>query len=46
MENGESESQDLILDLNTAEEWVLSNPCDSPHPFHIHVNHFQIKDNT
>ncbi|NEQ36494.1 MAG: multicopper oxidase family protein [Okeania sp. SIO3I5] len=44
--NGEPydpESQDYILELNTAEQWVLSNPSESPHPFHIHVNHFQIK---
>jgi FtsP/CotA-like multicopper oxidase with cupredoxin domain len=31
------------LTLNTAEEWVLENYWDSSiHPFHIHVNPFQV----
>ena len=24
------------------EEWTLVNNEDEPHPFHIHVNHFQV----
>jgi len=30
------------VDLNTAEEWTLTNTAGSYHPFHIHVNPFQI----
>ncbi|HEY6343891.1 MAG TPA: multicopper oxidase domain-containing protein [Bryobacteraceae bacterium] len=31
------------IDLNTAEEWTLENYWDSSiHPFHIHVNPFQV----
>ena len=29
--------------LNTQEEWKLTNTSGSPHPFHIHVNPFQVK---
>ena len=59
----ESTRIDHDLKLNTAEQWVLSNPdcsgedlCDaqtdpkqlklsakSPHPFHIHINPFQVE---
>ncbi|MBP2300982.1 multicopper oxidase family protein [Azospirillum picis] len=28
--------------LGTAEEWTLSNQTDDPHPFHIHINPFQV----
>lgn len=28
----------------TAEEWVISNPSAGTHPFHIHVNPFQVKE--
>jgi len=28
--------------LNTAEEWVLTNQTNDPHPFHIHINPFQV----
>ncbi|WP_287324726.1 multicopper oxidase domain-containing protein [Okeania sp. SIO1F9] len=44
--NGEPydpESEDYILELNTAEQWVLSNPSDSPHPFHISCESFPSK---
>jgi len=37
------EEDDYKVALNTAEQWVLSNEKGSPHPFHIHVNPFQIK---
>jgi suppressor of ftsI len=28
--------------LGTVEEWTLENPSDEDHPFHIHVNDFQV----
>jgi suppressor of ftsI len=28
--------------LGTVEEWTLVNPSDEDHPFHIHVNDFQV----
>jgi FtsP/CotA-like multicopper oxidase with cupredoxin domain len=28
----------------TAEEWILTNPSAGTHPFHIHVNPFQVKE--
>ena len=28
--------------LNTVEEWVLRNNTSDIHPFHIHVNNFQL----
>lgn len=28
----------------TTEEWVLSSPSASTHPFHLHVNPFQVKE--
>jgi FtsP/CotA-like multicopper oxidase with cupredoxin domain len=28
--------------LGTAEEWVLTNQTNDPHPFHIHINPFQV----
>ncbi|NET50809.1 MAG: multicopper oxidase domain-containing protein [Merismopedia sp. SIO2A8] len=35
---------DHAVKLNTAERWVLCNPNGrSPHPFHIHVNPFQLE---
>lgn len=41
-----SEVVDYTVKLNTAEEWHLSNKSFNralaPHPFHIHVNPFQI----
>jgi FtsP/CotA-like multicopper oxidase with cupredoxin domain len=38
----------IVAQLNTAEEWELQNfgNTDFPHPFHIHVNPFQIKGRT
>lgn len=33
----------IVAKLNTAEQWLLQNSGnDIPHPFHIHVNPFQI----
>ena len=28
----------------TSEEWILANPDRTMHPFHVHVNPFQIKE--
>jgi FtsP/CotA-like multicopper oxidase with cupredoxin domain len=28
----------------TAEEWILANPDRTMHPFHVHVNPFQVKE--
>lgn len=38
----------IVAQLNTAEEWELKNfgNTDFPHPFHIHVNPFQIVGRT
>lgn len=33
---------DITVDLGTAEEWELTNIGGADHPFHIHVNPFQI----
>jgi FtsP/CotA-like multicopper oxidase with cupredoxin domain len=33
---------DHSIKLGTAEEWELINETGAEHPFHIHVNHFQV----
>ncbi len=33
---------DVDVDLETVEEWTLTNVTEDPHPFHIHVNEFQV----
>lgn len=33
---------DQTMTLDTAEEWIILNQTNVPHPFHIHVNPFQI----
>jgi suppressor of ftsI len=33
---------DIVPLLNTTEEWVLKNPSNVFHPFHIHINPFQV----
>ena len=42
------QSPGIVAQLNTAEEWELQNygATDFPHPFHIHVNPFQIVGRT
>ena len=30
------------MKLGTVEEWVLKNDTDEQHPFHIHINDFQV----
>jgi suppressor of ftsI len=33
---------DYVVALNATEEWVLRNPSNVFHPFHIHINPFQV----
>ena len=33
---------DVVPVLNTVEEWTLTNHSDENHPFHIHVNDFEV----
>ena len=42
--NGEAFPDNIIFQprLNTVEEWTLYNYSNQPHPFHIHVNDFQV----
>lgn len=42
------QSPGIVAQLNSAEEWTLRNygATDFPHPFHIHVNPFQIVGRT
>ena len=42
--NGESFPENVIFQprLGTVEEWTLLNYSNQPHPFHIHVNDFQV----
>ncbi len=42
--NGESFPDNVIFQprLGTVEEWTLLNYSNQPHPFHIHVNDFQV----
>lgn len=38
----DSQRVDQTITLNTTEEWELINNSDEWHPFHIHVNPFQV----
>ena len=42
--NGEAFPDNVIFQprLDTVEEWTLYNYSNQPHPFHIHVNDFQV----
>lgn len=41
----DSSTYNQIMKLNSAEEWKISNQAnDKSHPFHIHVNPFQITE--
>ncbi len=33
---------DQVCELGAVEEWTVRNPTGLPHPFHIHVNPFQV----
>ena len=34
---------DFEIEQGTVEEWVMTNPTGGVHPFHVHVNAFQVK---
>jgi FtsP/CotA-like multicopper oxidase with cupredoxin domain len=38
--NGERD--DAVVQLDTVEEWVIRNASSSWHPFHIHINDYQV----
>ncbi|HLL50949.1 MAG TPA: multicopper oxidase domain-containing protein, partial [Thermomicrobiales bacterium] len=38
----DGERDDQTVQLNTTEEWVIRNATANPHPFHIHVNEYQV----
>ncbi len=45
MINGEEFNMDKVtytMQLDTVEEWTIRNTSDEEHPFHIHVNDFQV----
>ena len=45
MINGEEFDMDKVtytMALNSVEEWTIRNTSDEEHPFHIHVNDFQV----
>ncbi|MBV8161663.1 MAG: multicopper oxidase domain-containing protein, partial [Acidimicrobiia bacterium] len=33
---------DVWVNLGDVQDWTLENPTTGPHPFHIHVNEFQV----
>lgn len=33
---------DEVVKLNTTEEWTIRNATANWHPFHIHINHYQV----
>ena len=33
---------DQVVRLNTTEEWVIRNASSTWHPFHIHINDYQV----
>ncbi|MBA2520089.1 MAG: multicopper oxidase family protein [Chloroflexia bacterium] len=38
----DGERDDAVVRLNTTEEWVIRNASSSWHPFHIHINDYQV----
>ncbi|MGI9253711.1 MAG: multicopper oxidase family protein [Thermomicrobiales bacterium] len=38
----DGEREDQVVQLNTTEEWVIRNATANPHPFHIHINDYQV----
>ena len=43
--NGREFDMDTVMftpQLGTVEEWTITNTADEEHPFHIHVNDFQV----
>jgi FtsP/CotA-like multicopper oxidase with cupredoxin domain len=39
-----TDTVDFEIEQGTVEEWVLINPTGGTHPFHVHVNAFQVKE--
>ncbi|XP_077868217.1 laccase-like [Saccoglossus kowalevskii] len=37
---------DHIMTLDTIEEWIIKDAAPESHPFHLHVNHFQVISTT
>ena len=37
---------DPVVEVGSVEEWRLENDSDAGHPFHIHVNPFQVVDSS
>jgi FtsP/CotA-like multicopper oxidase with cupredoxin domain len=33
---------DQVVQLNATDEWVIRNASSTWHPFHIHINHYQV----
>ena len=40
----QTDTVDFEIEQGTVEEWVLVNPSGGTHPFHVHVNAFQVKE--
>ena len=38
----DAERDDAVVQLGTTEEWVIRNASNSWHPFHIHINDYQV----
>ncbi len=38
----DGERDDAVVRLNTVEEWTIRNASSSWHPFHIHINDYQV----
>jgi FtsP/CotA-like multicopper oxidase with cupredoxin domain len=38
----DAERDDQVVRLNTTEEWVIRNASTEWHPFHIHINDYQV----
>jgi len=41
-QNFDATREDHVVRLNTVEEWTVRNSSTVWHPFHIHINHYQV----
>jgi len=39
-----TDTVDFEIEQGTVEEWVMVNPTGGVHPFHVHVNAYQVKE--
>jgi FtsP/CotA-like multicopper oxidase with cupredoxin domain len=39
-----TDTVDFEIEQGTVEEWIMVNPSGGTHPFHVHVNAFQVKE--